>query len=317
MTTLAYTPAALPSQLLAYIVESYWDTRGGSIPKPMIAEKPLPQYQRVDARNMGDTVLFQLDGFREEYITIAYQHRALYADVSAEFNVFTSRQRFYDMVEEVRRIIFSKQFRPTDILLDGFEGYADSTALNSTWSSAANATLTLRTDTRKYGTNAMRAVISGGNGDIYRGFPTYMHGTTDWDLRPYPQRLKKITFFAKIDSGSDSIGVTLRDASNRAGLYRTWNKTIDTTGWAEYAVDLTSSADASAGTWDASLIDEIAFTNLATGRTFDIDHIDLSTTEFQFLQYISFNEKVDNFQYFQGTLKAQFRSHGEAVSQLS
>ncbi|MAE81667.1 MAG: hypothetical protein CMB80_02940 [Flammeovirgaceae bacterium] len=317
MTTLAYTPAALPSQLLANIVESYWDTRSGNIPKPMIAEKPLPEYQRIDARNMGDTVLFQLDGFREEYITIAYQHRALYADVSAEFSVFTSRQRFYDTIEEVRRIIFSKQFKPTDILLDGFEGYADSTALNVVWSSAANSTLTLRTDTRQYGTNAMRAVISGGNGDIYRGFPTYMHGTTAWTLRPYPERLKKIAFYAKIDSSTDTIGVTLRDASNRSGLYRTWNVLINSTDWKGYSVNLSATADASAGTWDASLIDEIAFTNLATGRTFDIDHIDLATTEFQFLQYISFNEKVDNFQYFQGTLKAQFRSHGEPVSQLS
>ena len=317
MTTLAYTPSALPSQLLANMVESYWDTRGGNIPKPMIAEKPLPQYQRVDARNMGDTILFQLDGFREEYITIAYQHRALYADISAEFNVFTSRQRFYDMIDEVRRIIFSKQFTPTDILLDGFEGYSDSTALNSTWSSAANATLTLRTDTRKYGTNAMRAVISGGNGDIYRAFPTYMHGTTEWNLRPYPQRLKKITFYAKIDSGSDVIGVTLRDASNRSGLYRTWNVTVDSTDWTSRTVNLSSTANASAGTWDPTLIDEIAFTNLANGRTFDIDHIDIATTEFQMLEYRSFTENTNNFQYFQGTLKAQYRAHGEGVSQLS
>ena len=163
----------------------------------------------------------------------------------------------------------------------------------------------------------MRAVISGGNGDIYRGFPTYMHGTTNWTLRPYPERLKKITFYAKIDSGTDDIRLTLRDASNRAGLYRSWNVNNVTTDWKEFSVQLDTNPHYSGGTWDASLIDEVAFTDLANGRTFDIDHIDLATTEFQFLQYISFNEKVDNFQYFQGTLKAQFRSHGESVSQLS
>jgi len=317
MTSLAYTPAALPSQVFANIVESYWDTRGGSLPKPMIVEKPLPQYQRIDSRNMGDSIVFSMEGHREEYITIAFQHRAIYADVLAEIHVFTSRQRFYDYQEELRRIIFSKQFRPTDYLLDGFEGYADSTAVNVVWSSAANATLTLRTDTRKYGTNSMRAVISGGAGDIYRGFPTYMHGTSDWTLRPYPERLQKISFFAKIDSSTDTFGVTMRDASNRSGLYRTWNVTGIDTNWKEYTVDLTSTASASAGTWDASLIDEIAFTDLASGRTFDFDHIDLATTEFQFFQYSGFKEKTDNFQYFQGDVRAVLRSHGEAVQQLS
>ena len=42
-----------------------------------------------------------------------------------QFNVFTSRQRLYDMVQETRRIIFSKQHQPTDYLLNDFEGYAD------------------------------------------------------------------------------------------------------------------------------------------------------------------------------------------------
>ena len=92
---------------------------------------------------------------------------------------------------------------------------------------------------------------------------------------------------------------------------------MTSTDWNLYSVNLTNTANASAGTWDPTLIDEIAFTNLATGRTFDIDHIDLATTEFQMLEYKSFRENTNNFQYFQGTLKAQYRSHGEAVSKLS
>ena len=317
MTTGTYTPAVLPSKLIANLVDSYWDTKGGSVPKPMILEKPAPEYQRVDTRNMGDNILFSMEGLREEYITIGFQHRTINADVMAQMNVFSSRQRFYDMAEEVRRIIFSKQFTPTDTLLDGFESYADSTALNVVWSSAANSTLTLRTDTRKYGTNSMRSVISGGNGDIYRAFPTYMHGTTAWDLRPYPHQLKRVTFFAKIDSSTDTIGVTLRSSANRSGLYRTWNVAIDSTAWTEYNVNLTASASASAGTWNPASIDEIAFTNLANGRTFDFDHIDLSTTDFQMLQYTGLRENTNNFQYFQGDVRATYRTHGEPISVLS
>tara|TARA_R110000824_G_scaffold52538_1_gene145598 strand:+ start:1355 stop:2308 length:954 start_codon:yes stop_codon:yes gene_type:complete len=317
MTSLTYTPATLPSELLANLVDSYWDTKGGNVPKPIIIEKPTPQYQRIDTRNAGDTIVFSMEGFREEYITIAYQHRDLSADVMAQVNVFTSRQRFYDYIEEIRRIIFAKRFNPTDLLLDGFEGYADSTALNVTWSSAANSTLTLRTDLRKYGTNAMRAVVSGGAGDIYRGFPTYMHGTESFTLQPYPRRLGQVRFFAKIDSGSDTIGVTLRDASNRSGLYRTWNVSIASTSFIEYNVNLGATASSSAGTWDPTLIDEIAFTDLANGRTFDFDHINLATTEFQALLYSGYTEKTNNFQYFQGDLKATYRNVGVPIEVLS
>jgi len=317
MTSLTYTPATLPSELLANLVDSYWDTKGGNVPKPIIIEKPTPQYQRIDTRNAGDTIVFSMEGFREEYITIAYQHRDLSADVMAQVNVFTSRQRFYDYIEEIRRIIFAKRFNPTDLLLDGFEGYADSTALNVTWSSAANSTLTLRTDLRKYGTNAMRAVVSGGAGDIYRGFPTYMHGTESFTLQPYPRRLGQVRFFAKIDSGSDTIGVTLRDASNRSGLYRTWNVSIASTSFIEYNVNLGATASSSAGTWDPTLIDEIAFTDLASGRTFDFDHINLATTEFQALLYSGYTEKTNNFQYFQGDLKATYRNVGVPIEVLS
>jgi len=317
MTTLPYAPATLPSQLFANLVDSYWDTHGGNVPKPMILERPAPQYQRIDTRNMGDTVVFSMEGFREEYITIAYQHRDLSADVMAQLNVFTSRQRFYDYVEEIRRIIFAKRFNPTDFLLDGFEGYADSTALNVAWSSVANTTLTLNTGARQYGTNSMRAVVSGGAGDAYVGFPTYMHGTETFDLQPHPRRLGQIRFYAKIDSGSDTIGVTLRDASNRSGLYRTWNVSVAATTFTGYSVNLSNTANASAGTWDPTLIDERAFTDLATGRTFDFDHIDLATTEFQAILYSGYNEKVDNFQYFQGDLRATYRNVGATVSNLS
>ena len=317
MTTGTYTPAVLPTKLIANLVDSYWDTKGGSVPKPMILEKPAPAYQRVDTRNMGDNIIFSMEGIREEYITIGFQHRTINADVMAEMNVFTSRQRFYDIAEEIRRIIFSKQFTPTDTLLDGFEGYANNTALAAVWGSVANAALTVNTGTRKYGTNSMRAVISGGNGDIYRAFPTYMHGEAAWDLRPYPHQLKRITFSAKIDSSTDTIGVTLRSSANRSGLYRTWNINISSTAWTEYNVNLTATASASAGTWDPTAIDEIAFTNLANGRTFDFDHIDLSTTDFQMLQYTGLRENTNNFQYFQGDVRATYRTHGEPISVLS
>ena len=61
--------------------------------------------------------------------------------------------------------------------------------------------------------------------------------------------------------------------------------TIDSTNFIEKVVNIDTAASSSAGTWNPALIDEIAFTSLAANRTFDIDHIDLSTREFQFFQY--------------------------------
>ena len=312
MTSLAYTPGARPTELLLNLLDSYWDTRGGSIPKPVIIEKPYADAQRIDLRNTGDHVILTMEGTTENFITLGFQHRTFDVNMGIELQTFTSRQRMYDHMEEIRRILFAKRLYPTDYLLDGFESYADSTALNVVWGdTTTNSTMTLLDSARKYGTNSMRVVVgSGGNGEVYRGFPT------TFTLKPYPRRLQQIKFFANIDSGSDVIGVTLRDASNRSGLYRTWNIDVDSTAFIEKVVNINASASSSAGTWDPTLVDEIAFTSLAANRTFNIDHIDLATQEFQFFQYQSFRENVNTFQYWSANMKGQYKTHGEPVPEL-
>ena len=313
MTSLSYTPGARPTELLANLIDSYWDTRGGNIPKPTIIEKPYADAQRIDLRNTGDHCIISLGGTVENFITLGFQHRTFDANMTIELNTFTSRQRMYDHMEEIRRILFAKRMFPVDYLLDGFESYADSTALNAVWGdTTTNSTLSLLTSARKYGANSLRVVVgNGGNGEAYRAFPT------TFTLKPYPRRLQQMRFFAKIDASSDVIGVTLRDASNRSGLYRTWNVTVDSTDFIEKVINLDVAASSSAGTWDPTLIDELAFTSLAANRTFDIDHIDLSTKEFQFFQYQSFKENINNFQYWSSELKGQYRTHGEPVPELS
>jgi len=313
LTTQTYVPGTRPSQLVTNLLDSYWDTRSGSIPKPTIIEKPYADAQRIDLRNTGDHCLVSLAGTTESFITLGFQHRIFEANIDIDLNTFTSRERMYDHMDEIRRILFSKRLQPTDFLLDGFEGYTNTAAVTAVWGdTTSNSTITLLESARKYGTNSMRVVVgSGGNGEVYRGFPT------SFTIKPYPRRLQQIRFWVKIDSSSDVIGVTLRDASNRTGLYRTWNVTIDTTDFTEVVVNLDGTASASAGTWDPTLIDEIAFTSLAANRTFDIDHIDLATKEFQFFQYQSFKENVNNFQYWSSQMKGIYKTHGEPVPELS
>ena len=60
MTTTAYKPGARPTEILANLIGSYWDTRSGSIPKPTIIEKPYADAQRIDLRNTGDYCVISL-----------------------------------------------------------------------------------------------------------------------------------------------------------------------------------------------------------------------------------------------------------------
>ena len=312
MTTLTYSPRFRSSELIANLIDSYWDTKGGIVTKPTVIEKPYEQSQRLDIRNTGNHVIVSLEGVTENFITLGFQHLTVEAGMLIEFNTFTSRQMLYDHIEEVRRILLAKRFDPTDYLLDGFEGYADNTALRAIWGdTTSNSTLSVLDSARKYGTNSMSVAVSGGVGEVYRGFPS------TFTLKPHPRRLQQIRFFVKINSGSDVIGVTLRDASNRSGLFRTWNVTVNSTTFTEFLIGLDSTADSSAGTWDPDLIDEIAFTSLQSGKTFDFDHIDLSTSEFQFVEYTGFKENTNNFQFWSAELRAKLRAHGEAVSELS
>ena len=162
---LTYTPEGRPTQILKDLLLSYWDTRSNNeIPLPTILEVPLPNFQRVDVRNQGDTILISLEGFEEQLIHIGFKNRQITASMLLQFQVFTSRQRLYDMVQEARRIIFSKQYNPTDYLLNDFEGYSNTAAMLVDWTAATNTTATLNTSVSQFGTKSLRLVASGGTG---------------------------------------------------------------------------------------------------------------------------------------------------------
>ena len=196
--------------------------------------------------------------------------------------------------------------------MDDFDSYADNTAIRAIWTAEANTTVNIDASAKQFGTKSMSAVVSGGAGGVYRALPV----ATILIPRPYPDRLRHITFYAKINTGTDTIGVSLRDASNRAGLYRTWDISVDST-FSKYVIDLSGTPSASAGTWNSSLIDELAFTGIDNNKTLNVDHIDLATAEFDFLEYQGYAEDTGTFNYFSGTMTADFRNVGEPVDELS
>ena len=65
------------------------------------------------------------------------------------------------------------------------------------------------------------------------------------------------------------------------------------------------------------MIDELAFTGIDNNKTLNVDHIDLATAEFDFLEYQGYAEDTGTFNYFSGTMTADFRNVGEPVDELS
>ena len=66
MTTLAYTPRGMPTQLLKDLLNSYWDTRGGNIPKPAIIEnKENPNKVSLAKYEVSTNIITKASEFRK------------------------------------------------------------------------------------------------------------------------------------------------------------------------------------------------------------------------------------------------------------
>ena len=160
---------------------------------------------------------------------------------------------------------------------------AESPATTATLSAAwlgSNVTVTRETTAPLAGEGSIKVVVSGGAGDIIHALDRAKFGY------PFPGhngiRFRYIKFRGTTDSGTETIRVTLQDASD-ANHYRYWDIDVAQSKYTEHVVDLdpdneesnpTFAAEGST-TWDPELIDEIGFTNLSNGRTFYIDDLEL------------------------------------------
>ncbi len=148
--------------------------------------------------------------------------------------------------------------------IDNFESYVNNAALTAVWADTTTfSTITLETAAPLQGTRSMKVVVAGGGaGEAYRALPQYRFGV------PYPRgNGRMFSFIAKALAGTPTIGVTVREAANRANNYVTYNVALTTTSTI-YRVDVSKTADATGAAFDSNLCDEIAFTSLDASGTF-------------------------------------------------
>ena len=126
---MAYTAEAIPVTIVESLLDTYWDTNSGNIPKPsMVDVNNATDPLRADLINTGDYLLLKADTptFEETPIgTWVYGNQR--HSVLIEVYTATSRQRLYDLVKEVRRICHARMHNLTNFQRIRFIRFSENT----------------------------------------------------------------------------------------------------------------------------------------------------------------------------------------------
>ena len=164
-------------------------------------------------------------------------------------------------------------------LFDNMEGYADNTAIQAVWSSTAG-TVTLETTSPMRGGKSLKLVTGAASDDLYRSidFATFGHMFPSDGDRP-SFRYVSLKMMHGGSSGNETVRFKLYDASDSSNNYAYIDLTVGTGKYTDYVIDLDTDntesfpAITKGASFDASLIDTIAFENLADATTFYVDDI--------------------------------------------
>lgn len=104
-----YSAETLPSLIVRNMLNTQWNTQGGSIPTPTFVDVGgVSQPIRVDL-NRGDYVLVRGDTPTEEETPIgSWQYGNRLTRVLLELYTQSGRQRLYDLLQEVRRVVHNQ-----------------------------------------------------------------------------------------------------------------------------------------------------------------------------------------------------------------
>ena len=176
--------------------------------------------------------------------------------------------------------------------LDDFEvaTYANDTALQVQWgvdAGANNPTLSTAANALR-GDASLQIVADAATAAIFREFAHERYGYV------YPGGSKPVfdtstglgSFlfgpirgirFRMTHDGTGSVTIHLIARNTGGSILRRWNVEIDTSGDTMHFIDFTATPDATAGTWDETVVEEIAFGNLQNTVTYRIDDIEFIT----------------------------------------
>ena len=310
-----YRPEPRPTQLLADLIRSHWNYKDeeGNLDMPEIVELPLKDSPRIDLTDV-DYVLISMQNYNDELIHIGFKNRDITADMRIEIRVSSSRQTFYNYVQEIRKIIHINQHDPCVYLLDGFERYNSRLELLKAWGDPSIE---------------LGEVFDLHNSDpILEDSPSYL--VVDYPINnrgafvhflPYaredeqyenldPVRFQYVSFYARL-TGVGAFSPT----DLNVGFYDTGEEevVITTTSsltreWKRYRNYLNITSD--------FVADKFYFHIDSGTENFAIDYIQLGTQEYQFLRYKGFKEQPGTFGYWQGAMDCTYRDVGAPIERL-
>jgi len=103
---ITYSAEPIPTTLFKAMLDSEWDTRTGiEIPEPTFYEA-VSEEQRIHLKNEGDLVVIRADARGEtERLRDSWKYKDTEYLITLELHTIESRQRLFDLFQEIRRII--------------------------------------------------------------------------------------------------------------------------------------------------------------------------------------------------------------------
>ena len=314
-----YTTIARPTQLLADLIYTFWDTRKGLLPSPEVVEVPIEEASRIDMSDENDYLLVLMDDYIDEPIHIGFANRDIKVPMRIMMKVSSNRRRMYEYFGEIKRIIETNQHDPAVYLLEGFENYGKDERKLTSWLGRSSTegshlkyTNFLLQDTGGISTNPTFLRASSNTAFPILRFqyelPNFQNeddfGNLYYDFMP---RVKYLSFYARQSCDTNrTLRIFLRGANNQTKHYYEFSISNE---WKKYSMNITD------------YIQDITYTDpdnvyvmdfhLFGGYDIDLDYLVLGSCDFQFLNFGGhFREVPNTFNYWEGEIRCEFREYG-------
>ena len=320
-----FTTAPRPTQLLADLIYTFWDTRRGLLPQPEVVEVPVEESPRRDLSDENDQIFIIMDDYIDEPIHIAFANRSIKVPMRILLKVSSSRRRMWEYFNEIIRIIETHQHDPAVYLLEGFENFDKDERKLTSWQGRSTGE-----DAHLKYTNFLLADDNG-----IPSSPTFLRASNNtafplirfnfklpnfrneddfgnlyYDFLP---RVKYLSFYARQNCPSTrTLRIFLRGAKNNTRHVEEFTITND---WKKYSFNI------------QDYIKDISFTNpdneyimdfhMNGAYNIDLDYFVLGSCDFQFLNFGgNFREVPNTFNYWEGEMRCEFIDYGRPRKQF-
>ena len=125
---MTYTKENIPTTTILELLEDNWDENQGEIPKPQLEEATSVEPRINIALEGTDLVIIRLEdsGIQEKWRSNYFYYDVI-VNLRLELFTQTSRQRLYDMMQEIRRVMRSKKHNITGYQLGRYNSFSELT----------------------------------------------------------------------------------------------------------------------------------------------------------------------------------------------